>query len=624
MMRNNSLLILRQSKKIKDSCTQMPGYNIEIDKMDDFNVIDKQGKLKYSERIKEILIQLVYRKIIGDKLNLSEALRRWVKHTLIESQIEENELDWMRRTQQSKIRKNDRFSLIEKIMKEDAGTQMNIKTYKNKIDRILELNLVNIKKMKNAEINVNIPYQFDLDNIKPKTENKIAYKSTKKPVVLKRENENSMNIYSQDYIFNEEVKRGIHHPMTEESMERVTEILYNFFEARGGPMSILRKYFTIWYRKSKYLTYLNNARIISLFCKANLNKLSVARKWKKLTQKLLLNEKVKIIKISKEKYYVKKKIFDLIRLTRINTIYSKRRYLHFIIIAWLVYTRNIRQKRSHVQTLYENMLSTYMNIADDVFGNNQKENPSVQDALFEAVDSNKFQTKNLQDVPLAKEYYENRKEFTKISKNIAYFNNEDNKDRDFETREHITYKSYLSNKNPNTTYSSYGVNNISENSRYSDKKSKGTSKEKVIDVKEERMQSKGRGRAFRTKNQCEIIFRYNNNANKIYGKKRRIEDEDDDEDNEENDEKEINNNYNISNRSSNRGEIKNNIIYNSSNRGDYKKSNNMTISSINREEISRYNDFDEENIMAKTDREERRGMTYTEKRKLFKKKFEEK
>ena len=250
----------------------MPGYNIEIDKMDDFNVIDKQGKLRYTERIKEILIQLVYRKIIGDKLNLSEALRRWVKHTLIESQIEENELEWMRRTQQSKIRKNDRFSLIEKIMKEDAGTQMNIKTYKNKIDRIMELNLVNIKKMKNAEINVNIPYQFDLDNIKPKTENKIAYKSTKKPVVLKRENENSMNIYSQDYIFNEEVKRGIHHPMTEESMERVTEILYNFFEARGGPMTLLRKYFTIWYRKSKYLTYLNNARIISLFCKANLNK----------------------------------------------------------------------------------------------------------------------------------------------------------------------------------------------------------------------------------------------------------------------------------------------------------------------------------------------------------------
>ena len=138
------------------------------------------------------------------------------------------------------------------------------------------------------------------------------------------------------------------------------------------------------------------------------------------------------------------------------------------------------------------------------------------------------------------------------------------------------------------------------------------------------MQSKGRGRAFRTRNQCEIIFRYNNNANKIYGKKRWIEDEDDDEDNEENDEKEINNYYNISNRSSNRGENKNNIIYNSSNRGEYRKSNNMTISSINREENSRFNDFEEENDMVKTDREERRGMTYAEKRKLFRKKFGEK
>ena len=141
MMRNNSLLILRQSKKIKDSCTQMP-YCIEIDKMDDFNVIDKQGKIKYNERIKEILIQLVYRKIIGDKLNLSEALRRWVKHTLIESQIEENELEWMRRTQQSKIRKNDRFSLIEKIMKEDTGTQMNIKTYKNKMFKFINIKII--------------------------------------------------------------------------------------------------------------------------------------------------------------------------------------------------------------------------------------------------------------------------------------------------------------------------------------------------------------------------------------------------------------------------------------------------------------------------------------------------
>ena len=133
------------------------------------------------------------------------------------------------------------------------------------------------------------------------------------------------------------------------------------------------------------------------------------KRWKKFSKKLLLKEKIKIVKMSKEATTRISKIFDLIRVTRINTVFSKKRFLHFIIIAWLAYTRTINQKRSHVQSLYENMLNTYMNLADDVFGSNQKENPSVQDALFEAVDSNKFQTKHLQDVPLAKEYYENKK-----------------------------------------------------------------------------------------------------------------------------------------------------------------------------------------------------------------------
>ena len=54
-----------------------------------------------------------------------------------------------------------------------------------------------------------------------------------------------MNIYSKDYIFREEIKRGIHHPMTEESIEKVTEILYKFIRKRGEPMSFLRKYFSI-------------------------------------------------------------------------------------------------------------------------------------------------------------------------------------------------------------------------------------------------------------------------------------------------------------------------------------------------------------------------------------------
>jgi hypothetical protein len=306
--------------------------------------------------------------------------------------------------------------------------------------------LVKKIKKKNAEINVNLPSQFDLDKIEPKKENKILFKSTKKPLVLKANKENEMNIYSEDYIFKEEIKRGIHHQMTEVARKRVTEILANFIISRGDPISLLRKYFTIWNRKVKYLSLIENARIISEFCKRNLNNLLTRRKWEKLSEKLLFKERVKIIKLSKEITIRINKMFDLIRITRVNTVFSKKKFLHYILIAWLAYTRTINQKRNNVKVIYENMLSTYMNLADDVFGSNQKENPSVQDALFEAVDSNKFQTKDIQDVPLAQRYYEKKKSLSK-NKKITFYSKEDNKDKVFSIKKYTTYK-VVSNDSP--------------------------------------------------------------------------------------------------------------------------------------------------------------------------------
>ena len=516
---NGSFKILKIDKKLKDAQTQMIIHKNEIDKIDEFNIINEEfisGKKKINERIKELLIQIIYRKTIVDKLNLSESLRKWLKYTLIEMHLEENELEELRR-RDTKIKKNDRFSLIEKIEKEDVGTQMNIKTYKNKIDSILNISLVNSIKKKNKEINVDIPNHFDLNNIKSQKQNSIAYKSHKKPMVLKEEKGNSMNIYSKDYIFREEIKRGIHHPMTEESIEKVTEILYKFIRKRGEPMSFLRKYFSIWFRKANYLSLLYNARIITQFCRSHLNKALGIKNWKKMSEKLLLREKIKIIRKSKEIFYIRKKIFDLIRLTRINIVHSKRSYLHYILISWLLYTRNNGRKRLHVKTLYERMLTTYMNMANDVFGSNQKGNPSVQDALFEVVDSNKFQTNNLQDVPIAKEFYENKKEFTKITNSIANFVKEDNKkkDNDIEIKEYSTYKSIknkYSNMVNNSEYRKYKENNKNENN-----------KEKIKIIKyEEKLNSRGRGRAFRTKIENEIINKYNSSRDKIYGKIKRL------------------------------------------------------------------------------------------------------
>ena len=56
----------------------------------------------------------------------------------------------------------------------------------------------------------------------------MAFKSTKKPVVLKTHKENDMNIYSADYIFKEEVRKGIHHQMTEYAKKELLKYYTNF------------------------------------------------------------------------------------------------------------------------------------------------------------------------------------------------------------------------------------------------------------------------------------------------------------------------------------------------------------------------------------------------------------
>ena len=434
----NNFVILKKNKILKDKETQMPKAQNEIDKMDDFKVIDDEGflKKKKNTRLKDLLTQILYKREMTEKLNLSEALRTWLKQTIILIHNEEIEIENMRR-KKTEIKKRDRFALIEKKEKEETGTQMAIA--KNKIQNTTKFNYIQNIKKKNAEINVKFPPEFDIGKIKPKIEKNITLVSSKKPIVLKshKQNDMNMNIFSQDYIFREEVRRGIHHEMTEEAKKRVTEILYNFLMTRGDPNSLLRKYYTIWNRKTTYLSLIENARIISEFCKRNLYNLFNTRNWHRFGKKLLLKEKIQIIKLSKEITVRINKIFDLIRITRINSIFSKKRYLHLIIIAWLSYTRNIHHKLTHINTLYENMLTTYMNVADDVFGKNQKENPSVQDALFEAVDSTKFQTKRMQDVPLAKDYYSQKKTITTISKNIIQsYGTDENKDKDKETNKY--------------------------------------------------------------------------------------------------------------------------------------------------------------------------------------------
>ena len=207
--KNQRLEIKKTLKEVKEQGTEMALVENKISKLEKLNISGAEYKLRNQKNLrqKELLIQMIYRKMMGDKLALSETLLHWLKQTLLMLQIEQFDLDQKKRRFAS-ISKNDRFSLIEEIKKIEKGTQ--IEKAENKIQTMNNIKVIRIKEMKDFEVNVNVPAQFDIEKIRTNNENKITYKSIKKPVVLVTHKENEMNIYSQKYIFNEEVKKGIH------------------------------------------------------------------------------------------------------------------------------------------------------------------------------------------------------------------------------------------------------------------------------------------------------------------------------------------------------------------------------------------------------------------------------
>jgi hypothetical protein len=117
---------------------------------------------------------------------------------------------------------------------------------------------------------------------------------------------------------------------------------------------------------------------------------------------------------------------------------------------WLIYTISNNKKRNKIKLLYENMLTTYVSMADDIFGNNKANNPSIQDYMFEIVDSNKYQVNELEDVPMAKTYYSKKNEEKKIVTNIKYVKTEVEQEKELALFEEYK-KTYLSPKQISTS-----------------------------------------------------------------------------------------------------------------------------------------------------------------------------
>ena len=280
------------------------------------------------------------------------------------------------------------------------------------------------------------------------------YMRMKKEIELNlKTNENDRKVYQEKQVVTKN---------REEDILRAKEILRIFILSRAEPITIKRKYFNVWRRKARYLELLENSKIIQEFCRANLEMTKIKKiinNWRNLSRKLFYKTRIKILKMKPRVLrgnIKRKKLYELIRITKLNTIFSRRRFIHFIILIWHIYAKNIHRKRVNMKYLYENLLKTYMSLANDIFGNNQFENPSVQDAMYEAVNTNKFITLIPDDVPLARKHYESMKKMKSADnkdKGIYYKGNKTDKSTtitkvEVETKE-INKKYYMGKINEN-------------------------------------------------------------------------------------------------------------------------------------------------------------------------------
>ena len=366
------------TKKYKNEGTYMNEINdYTIEFKDEFSIINDN---QYKNRRRDLLMQIVLKSILKEKNILKNIFIDWYNKTMKLVDLE----NFMKK-KRLKIKRNGTLEIIQKISKcnKCCGNEF----VPNKIDSNLKVKIINNIKKKDKGILIDIPYRFKNKNLKQRKINDIICESNRA-------------------YFNK---------------LRINEILIKYICSKVTHESILKKYLSIWYRKSQYIPLLENTKIISKFCKSKLNYILARKKWKKLYQKyLLINRKSNSIKIIRKLKIRKYKLYKLIKITILMQILNKKKFLRYLILCWYINTNKTLTKKNQMKILYENMLTTYISIADDIFGNNKKNNPSIQHSMVEAVESNRYQSQNLEEFYFANKLKYMKSEIEKEKKYVFY------------------------------------------------------------------------------------------------------------------------------------------------------------------------------------------------------------
>ena len=418
----------KEERRIKEE-------KIRIEKENQRKIKEEQIRIE-KEKIRKQQEELAKKKAEEKKINMNDYILKKDCQKNIEDMKTKLEKEYAKKIEMEKKRgleeqKKYEESIeiknrkeIERIIEEQKRKEIERKREIEKEKENQKRKELELKKQQEKEIKIGI--QQEIEKQKEIMKQKELEEKNKKMKLMKVNKVLEVNLKSQ--FPNSLSVKKIDEKTIEKNKEKALKYIKKYILFHGNHLLKLRKYFNDWKIIVKNLELQEFSKVIQDFCRNNLELSRTNRainNWKKISRKIYYKRRIKILKMRSKVDIKKRKLYELIRITKLNRAFSRRRYIHYMILVWYIYAKNIHRKRVNMKFLYENLLRTYMSLAKDIFGNNQYENPSVQDALYEAVNTNKFSTSYQDDVPLARKHYAEmrKKKLLEAKKKAEYSTN---------------------------------------------------------------------------------------------------------------------------------------------------------------------------------------------------------
>ena len=247
---------------------------------------------------------------------------------------------------------------IEKIIEQQKRKEIERQRELEKEKEMQKRKEIELQKQREKEIQMGIKQEMEKQKeIMKQKELEEKNKKMKQMKINKVQEVNFKSIFP-----NPLSQKKVDEKNIEKNKEKALKLLKKYILFRGNHLLKLRKYFNDWRINVKNIVLQEFSKVIQDFCRINMEISSNKRainNWRKLGKKIYYKRRIKLLKMRPKINIKKKKLYELIRITKLNRVFSRRRYIHYIILVWYIYAKNVHRKRVNMKFLYENLLRTY-------------------------------------------------------------------------------------------------------------------------------------------------------------------------------------------------------------------------------------------------------------------------